>query len=98
MSGNMGVWNVDAVSLRSLPMKMQFCTMWAFAIGAKTTAMIFNANDWKVVIWMTDLKDQYKQSLKVFRIMIKWFDTLKSQADRDYILQLLNEKKDVIPF
>lgn len=47
---------------------------------------------------MTDLKDQYKQSLKVFRIMIKWFDTLKSQADRDYILQLLNEKKDVIPF
>lgn len=42
--------------------------------------------------------DWCKNNCNDFQFMIKWFDTLKSQADRDYILQLLNEKKDVIPF
>lgn len=43
---------------------------------------------------MSDLKQQYQLSLKVFRIIVKWFDTLENKADRDYIIELLNQRNN----
>lgn len=41
---------------------------------------------------MNDLEKDYKTSLKVFRIILRWFLKLTNQPDREYIIAKLQSE------
>lgn len=43
---------------------------------------------------MTDLDKEYRESLKVFRILMRWFEKLTNTKDRLYIISKMQERTD----